>query len=522
MDTVDFKRRMAKHPIIRHLAGSASHTLLLWSSLSPAWAASAPTALPTPDQFFRSSLESEGAERACNAAAVRLEPANLKEANADTQQALDWLKGWGARHFRFQGPAGCTDWAFVLTNWQITIGLPVTGVMSAVEVKSLLAERDRTATEYEAALGKANGSTEQRGQAMANKPKLTREPTQLDALPTAPGMPYEACVYGAQEAHNWARQQEVMQRRYLKSDLWQTGLPAHWASLISSSYPVLGEWLQAHGAANCSSRAALRYWLKVIGDPSNIEDPHSMAQSAEVLRLAQLKFTGLMAEYQQQKVADRQAYEAEVSRQGALEDSQVRKIDLADVSIGTRRSDLAKRLPPSRCEEDGEVTSCHPIADPCASPRAALDKAQSGWAPNRRDIEWAKENLDRCEFAYAKSAAGRSSALFAGQTYRKAVLRYENGILAEMIVEGLSDPEAVRRTLTRRHGVSQTSHEKRVFMRDDFRTEQRLNHMGQTEWVRVHEVTPVEATVFFYTWSGKGFVIELTENTLTMLKTGAR
>jgi hypothetical protein len=361
-----------------------------------------------------------------------------------------------------------------------------------------------------------------RSQAKASKPKLTREPTPLDALPTAPPMPYDACVYGLQEAHNWARQQELMQRRRLQSDLWQTGLPAHWASLISSRYPALGEWLQAHGAANCSSRAALRYWLKVIGDPSNIEDPHAMAQSAEVLRLAQLKFKEWMAEYQQQKVADRQAYEAEVSRQGALEDSQVRNIDLADVSIGTRRSDLAKRLPPSRCEEDGDVTSCHPIADPCASPRAALDRAQNDWPPNRRNVEWAKENLDRCEFAYAKSAAGRSSALFAGQAYRKAVLRYENGMLAEMVVEGLADPEAVRRMLIRRHGVSQTSHEKRVFMRDDFHTEQRINLMGQTEWVRVHEVTPVDTTVFFHTWRGKGFVIELTENTLTMLKTGAR
>lgn len=144
-------------PFICQRTVSKFGVLLAISLPMAIWAVGPPPVLPTPDQFFRSSLESEGAERVCSPAGVRLAPANLRDTNPDTQQALNWLQGWGAQHFRFKGPAGCTDWEFVLKCWQITIGLPVTGVMSEAEVKSLLAERDRTAMEYKAAYRQANG-----------------------------------------------------------------------------------------------------------------------------------------------------------------------------------------------------------------------------------------------------------------------------------------------------------------------------------------------------------------------------
>lgn len=503
---------------IRQLARTASHTLILWSSLSmPTWAASAAPALPTPDQFFRSSLESEGAERDCHAAAVRLEPANLKEVNPDTQQALDWLKGWGAQHFRFKGPAGCTDWAFVLRNWQITFGLPVTGVMSAAEVKSLLAERDRTATDYAAALPEALA----RGGQPEKNNRMMREPRPLDVLPAAPTIPFNVCVYGMQEAQNWAQQQSVMQRRRLGSEFWRTGLPSHWAKFITSN-PELGQWMQAHDAERCSARAALRHWLSVIGDRSDIEDPRSTAQTGEVLREASTKFSSLQNAYQKQKDEDRQAYEAEMTRQGALEDALVRTIDIDDISVGARRSDLASRLPQKLCQEDGEVTRCVPHVNTCDSWKSEVEKAQNRWPTDRRELESAKEGLERCKFAYDKSAAGRSSVLFAGKEMAETVLRFERGVLVEIEVKGLSDSEAVRRMLMRRHGAAQTSHEKRRFPIYRPIKEPVTSPLGQTVWVDKTEVSFDEETIFHYTWPGKGFVIELTGNRFIMLKTGAR
>ena len=51
---------------------------------------------------------------------------------------MSQLRMWGDRHFRFEGPAGCTDFDFVISQWQATVGLPQTGVLAAAEVASVV------------------------------------------------------------------------------------------------------------------------------------------------------------------------------------------------------------------------------------------------------------------------------------------------------------------------------------------------------------------------------------------------
>jgi hypothetical protein len=75
--------------------------------------------------------------RRCPDGGARTTPADLTQKDELARRMLTQLQMWGSRHFRFEGPAGCTDHDFVIAQWQSLVGLPQTGVLGAAEVNSM-------------------------------------------------------------------------------------------------------------------------------------------------------------------------------------------------------------------------------------------------------------------------------------------------------------------------------------------------------------------------------------------------
>jgi hypothetical protein len=151
-----------------------------------------PAPMPQPGDFLPPPPASAGQTLVNCPANVDLvsAPAGLAREDAEGRRAVALLGRWASRHFKFAGPAGCRDWAFVLRQWQAVSGLAQTGILAAPEVKSVLQAGARTQPQFEAAFkqwsagratARAAGLDPMTGQPAAARPG--------DAQPRPPVLP---------------------------------------------------------------------------------------------------------------------------------------------------------------------------------------------------------------------------------------------------------------------------------------------------------------------------------------------
>lgn len=102
----------------------------------------APRPMPMPADFLPSPKDAASLPpRRCPATgSIRTSPRDLTLTDEMARRMQSQLRSWGAKNFRFDGPAGCTDWDFVVSQWQAMKGLPQTGVLDATVVASVLDE----------------------------------------------------------------------------------------------------------------------------------------------------------------------------------------------------------------------------------------------------------------------------------------------------------------------------------------------------------------------------------------------
>lgn len=95
-----------------------------------------PRPMPMPADFLPAPANAAAAgPRQCASREVRTQPKDLREKDEMARRMLTQLRMWGEKHFRFEG---CTDYGFIISQWQSMVGLPETGVLDAVVVKSVL------------------------------------------------------------------------------------------------------------------------------------------------------------------------------------------------------------------------------------------------------------------------------------------------------------------------------------------------------------------------------------------------
>lgn len=174
----------------RTAATAALAATLILSTASIARAA-APAAdsvpvgpMPMPADFLPTPATASTTPLPCKVAPPNVQPPSLQRSDEAARRSLSTLGQWARRHFRFDGPTSCMDWAFAIRQWQATAGLPQTGVFTAVEVKSIqdetakIADRQREA--YAAWTAKRVDAHEAgidptSGRALTDEQKLRRE-----------------------------------------------------------------------------------------------------------------------------------------------------------------------------------------------------------------------------------------------------------------------------------------------------------------------------------------------------------
>lgn len=126
------------------------------TSGSPAAGIGAPVqpigTMPTPADFLPAPPNAASTPaRKCSSGAIRTQPADLVRKDDTARRAQSQLRLWGAKHFRFDGARGCTDWDFVIAQWQTMVGLPQTSVLGAAEVTSVQDALTKAAPQLRAA-----------------------------------------------------------------------------------------------------------------------------------------------------------------------------------------------------------------------------------------------------------------------------------------------------------------------------------------------------------------------------------
>ncbi len=386
---------------------------------APSAAAYAPRPMPMPADFLPVPADAAAqAARRCPAGTVRTEPKDLAKNDETARRMVTQLRMWGEKHFRFEGPAGCTDFDFVISQWQAMAGLPVTGVLGAAEVASVreailkiqpqlqaaqaewsrargeatkagvdpntgraftpeqLAQRRQREAANAAAVAARNAAAGIVTSSIADGPGP--EPTVLEFLPKAPGPTDRECLDGRFEAQRWAFQQAQMGRLPTR-DVYGPGepylpmVPAHWGA-FSQRNPEVGLWTQSRSPAGCPARTKLRAWLKAIGDGSNIDDPNSTRGTTNHL----VQVRAQLREAQARHATARDAWLArERERAAALavdpaELARTRDADLASLAPGAKAAAVAATLPAALCTRTGETWTCAKARDGCAAEREVL------------------------------------------------------------------------------------------------------------------------------------------------------
>lgn len=159
-------------------------TVSIARAATPAADAAPVGPMPVPADFLPAPATASTTPLPCKVAPPNVQPPSLQRSDETARRALSTLGQWARRHFRFDGPASCVDWAFAIRQWQATFGLPQTGVFTATEVKSIqdetakIAGRQREAfaawTAQRAAAREA-GIDPATGRAMTDEQKLRRE-----------------------------------------------------------------------------------------------------------------------------------------------------------------------------------------------------------------------------------------------------------------------------------------------------------------------------------------------------------
>lgn len=87
----------------------------------------------------------------CGGRGIRSEPADLWRRDATAGRAARMLVDWGRRHYRFAGPPLCVDFDFTMRQWQATVGMPQTGVLTVADAERFQAELMKAQPAYQAA-----------------------------------------------------------------------------------------------------------------------------------------------------------------------------------------------------------------------------------------------------------------------------------------------------------------------------------------------------------------------------------
>jgi hypothetical protein len=139
-------------------------SVLVWVTVAPAVQAEAPAtvdpkarstafgSMPSIVEFLPSPTAAATSEpRDCDGRGIRSDPADLWKRDETAGRAARLLTDWGRRHFKFSGPALCVDFDFVMRQWQATVGMPDTGVLSRADADRFQAELLKAQPEFQAA-----------------------------------------------------------------------------------------------------------------------------------------------------------------------------------------------------------------------------------------------------------------------------------------------------------------------------------------------------------------------------------
>lgn len=480
------------------------------------------------------------------------------------------LNFWAILHYGSRAGTSrgdrCQDFEFSARRWQQALGESATGALTTQQVRrftqvvdaadpSFAAARGRQRAEAQpaspprasaSAAGDRSLSSAPEVQAVATPVELDREPLMLDVLPRGPRVTNEECLAGAQEAMNWVRQMTSRGLMRYRADAWRTDVPEHWSRFTQRNDEV-GIWTQQYAPRDCAARTRLRGWLRAIGDPSaNIDDPASVASSERYVRDARARLAQAQAEFARLSAEREQQF-----RQAADQQSQARgdaaramRADLAALSLGNRRADVAARLPSALCRIEDGAMQCAAASDQCTRERDSIAAAERratmarlrGVSPAEfGDIvaafRKAQTALRQCEYTASLTAASRSSLAYGEHSVRSATLRFERDALIEVSFSVEREVEAVRSSFTRRYGAPTRLEEQRVVAAMEKVEQPRVvlptdirapwdPPVGSTIWEE--QIVPTVDTIAIvrFIWTSSGSVIENSGSTFIIRLAG--
>ncbi len=124
----------------------------------------------------------------------------LRSESQAEQRAASPLRRWGRKHLQF--PLQCTDFDYVVSKWQETVGHPVTGVVTAADVARLDEEMKKAAPRIQEALAPQLAAQQQRAEAQqqaaaaAEAERAARRASAPTVFGIAFGVPLELPVCG--------------------------------------------------------------------------------------------------------------------------------------------------------------------------------------------------------------------------------------------------------------------------------------------------------------------------------------
>lgn len=161
-DLRDGRRGGAAGTWVRALAASAAVLVLLQFAPAvradepgpsgPATRSTAFGSMPTIAEFLPApAAASSAGVQDCDGLGIRSDPPDLWRRDETAGRAARLLTDWGRRHFQFSGPALCVDFDFVMRQWQATVGMAETGVLSRADAERFQAELLKAQPEFQAA-----------------------------------------------------------------------------------------------------------------------------------------------------------------------------------------------------------------------------------------------------------------------------------------------------------------------------------------------------------------------------------
>lgn len=465
-----------------HRLGGLNHAVLVLLLLGAGGTAAQPQAampaMPDPADFLPApKVEPGDVPRACATSGGRRAESEV------AGRGVNMLRSWGMTHFKF--PANCTDWDFVISKWQQTVGHPVTGIATDADGERIREELRKKRPQFQEAFGKfeAPRVAAQRAEKEAERKRADDLPkTAVDFLPPGSNLADKQC--GAAQGRVSAQVRQEMQVRIaalppgavtsgrtaaIERDLTsQASIVApEWTDLWTRQ-PVLTEWANKF---NCRSvlRFAIEYWQDTIGMPANARDAQAVPRTEQLIAKAQVDLRQFQAD---------QASRFQAEAQASGEAGRARHWSFDELSGKTAMKTAIDRMPTALCTAAQQSITCSRSLT-CQQEAAALNAAKGKlqlttlgrplndtfWAPPSavtKAVRDAEEGVKRCQARNPFTAVANSRLLFAGQEVESAELRFTDSGLVLMKFQLAGGFESARTLLMQRYGRPESQQETRT------------------------------------------------------------